>query len=237
MCGRYVLISVQELAERYHLTQLVLDLESGMLEPRYNIAPGQFAPVVRIRDGASHLDLMKWGLVPAWSKSPKLDFPTFNARAEGLDVKATFRGPLRTKRCLVPADGFYEWSGTGKKKQPYFISRPDHALFSFAGLYDVYRQPDGTDLLSYTIITTTPNATIQPLHDRMAVILPPEDEEEWLDPTVTDPLQVMRLLKPAPAELLTLYPVAPLVNSVHHEGAELIRPLEPPPDFTAATLF
>lgn len=221
MCGRYVLTGVAEIAERYQIAQLTFDLA-----PRYNIAPGQENPVVVVDEGARQLELMKWGLVPSWSKTAKMEYPTFNARAEGIDTKSTFRGPLRQRRCLVPATGFYEWSGKGAKKQPYFIHLKEDALFSFAGLYDRCALPDGEVLHTYTIITTTPNAAVAPLHDRMAVILRPEDEEEWLDPTVTDAHQVMRLLAPYPAEALALYPVTSRVNSVHNEGPDLLAPLQ-----------
>ncbi len=214
---------IADFRARYHLTQLTLDLA-----PRYNIAPGQDALVVVVDvTGAHTARMMRWGLVPAWSKTPKPEYPTFNARAEGLEQRAAFRGPLRQRRCLVPADGFYEWSGT-TKKQAYFIQRRDEHTFSFAGLYDRYQQADGQWLESFTIITTTPNATIAPIHTRMAVILRPADEEEWGDPTITDAAQVTRLLRPCDDDVLRVYPVGPRVNNVRNEGADLLAPDAPP---------
>ncbi len=228
MCGRYALFHVgpahiADFRARYQVDQLTLDLA-----PRYNIAPGQDAPVIVVDDtGAHKVHMMRWGLVPAWSKTHHPEYPTFNARAEGLEQRAAFRGPLRQRRCLVPADGFYEWSGTGKK-QAYFIQRRDEQTFSFAGLYDRYRQADGQWLESFTIITTTPNATIAPIHTRMAVILDPADEEEWCDPTVTDAAQVTRLLRPSEDDLLRVYSVGPRVNNARNEGADLLAPSAPP---------
>ena len=221
MCGRYVLHhSAQEVQARFGLVTSLSEVS-----PRYNAAPTQQLPVIVARGEARRLEWMRWGLVPSWAKEINPAVSTFNARAEGISEKPMYRGPIRRQRCLVPADGFYEWRAAGKHKQPYFIHRADDALFAFAGLYDRYRQPDGTDLWSYTIITTEPNAEIAPLHHRMAVILRPEDEEEWLAPEVTDPLQVMRLLRPYPDGELAVYPVSTLVNNARQDAPEMIAPI------------
>lgn len=230
MCGRYALSQVAELPARFGLGQLTLDLA-----PRYNIAPGQFAPVILQAGDERRAEVMRWGLVPAWSREAQPGYATFNARAEGIAAKPAFRGPIRRQRCLVPADGFYEWRKDDARKQPYYIHRTDGALFAFAGLYDRYRQPDGEILQTYTIITTTPNALIAPLHHRMAVVLPPADEDEWLDPAVTDPEQIARLLRPSAPDVLAAYPVGRLVNDGRREGPELIAPLAAPPE--SAPLF
>jgi putative SOS response-associated peptidase YedK len=223
MCGRYTLRhSAQEIQQRFGL-----NAGSAEVVPRYNIAPTQMLPVIFQRGETRLAQPMRWGLVPAWAKEINTSLSTFNARAEGIADKPMYRGPIRRQRCLVPADGFYEWGAAtqGSKKQPYFIHRRDDALFAFAGLYDHWRQPDGTDLWSYTLITTTPNATVAPLHNRMSVILLPEDEAEWLDPGITDPFQVTRLLRPAPDDLLAAYPVATLVNNARTDAPEMIVPL------------
>lgn len=221
MCGRYVLHhTAAQLQARFGLSAI-----AGEVEARYNAAPTQQLPVILQRGTDLRLEWMRWGLVPSWAKEINPSISTFNARAEGISEKPMYRGPIRRQRCLVPADGFYEWHAAGKAKQPYFIHRADDALFAFAGLYDRYRQPDGTDLWSYTIITTEPNAEIAPLHHRMAVILRPEDEAEWLDPGVTDPLQVARLLRPYPDGELAVYPVSTRVNNARLDDAAMIAPL------------
>jgi putative SOS response-associated peptidase YedK len=221
MCGRYVFHhSAQEMQARFGLEEIPEDIEA-----RFNAAPTQNLPVIVQHGDNVQMEWMRWGLVPSWAKEIKTNVSTFNARAEGISDKPMYRGPIRRQRCLVPADGFYEWHAEGRVKQPYFIHRADDALFAFAGLYDHYRQPDGTDLWSYTIITTEPNADIKPLHNRMAVILRPEDEAEWLDPSVTDPFQVARLLRPYPDGELEVYPVSRLVNNSRHDSPEMIAPI------------
>jgi putative SOS response-associated peptidase YedK len=221
MCGRYVFHqSAQAVQARFGLSVV-----AGEIEPRYNAAPTQQMPVIVQHGDARGLEWMRWGLVPSWAKEIDSRVSTFNARAEGISDKPMYRGPIRRQRCLVPADGFYEWHAEGKGKQPYFIHRADDAMFAFAGLYDHYRQPDGTDLWSYTIITTTPNAEIAPLHNRMAVILRPEDEEEWLDPNVTDAMQITRLLRPYPDGELAVYPVSLRVNNARQDSPQMIAPI------------
>jgi putative SOS response-associated peptidase YedK len=218
MCGRYVLRhTTQEIQQRFALEEMI-----GEMEPRYNIAPTQTLPVIVQRGEQRVAQPMRWGLVPSWAKEPNLSLATFNARAEGIAEKPLYRGPIRRQRCLVPADGFYEWQPTDGKKQPYFIHLKDDALFAFAGLYDHWRQPDGTDLWTYTIITGEPNAVIAPLHHRMAVILRRENEAEWLDPGITDPFQVTRLLTPYPADQMEAYPVTTLVNNARQDSPEMI---------------
>ena len=221
MCGRYVLhSSTHEIQARFGLSETI-----HVVEPRYNAAPTQQLPVIVQRGAERRMKWMRWGLVPSWAKAINPNVSTFNARAEGISEKPMYRGPIRRQRCLVPADGFYEWHAEGTKKQPYFIHRADDALFAFAGLYDRYRQPDGTDLWSYTIITTEPNAEIAPLHHRMAVILRPENEEEWLAPDITDPMQVARLLRPYLDGELAVYPVSSRVNNARLDGPEMIAPI------------
>jgi putative SOS response-associated peptidase YedK len=223
MCGRYVLHhSLRELQARFGAEQLDLPFS-----PRYNVAPTQAMPIVTQQGENRAIALMTWGLIPAWAKDTKPGFATINARAEGIAEKPAFRVPIRRHRCLVPADGYYEWQARDGKKQPYFIHFTDNRIFAFAGLYDIHRAADGADLHTYTIITTTPNTTLAPLHDRMAVILKPEDEAEWLDPGVTDPFQVTRLLRPYEISDIEAYPIGPQVNRPAYDAPDLLSPLGP----------
>ncbi|MCA9086991.1 MAG: SOS response-associated peptidase, partial [Planctomycetaceae bacterium] len=168
-------------AERFHLP-IIPDLT-----PRYNVAPSQSVGVIRVTH-AGHREFvaLRWGLVPAWSLEPRTAYSTFNARAETVADKPTYRHAFRRRRCLIPADGFYEWRTVGKRKQPYCIAPTDGQPFAFAGLWERWER-DGTVVESCTIVVTTANATIAPLHDRMPVILARADEALWLDPALTDP--------------------------------------------------
>ena len=220
MCGRYTLRKTGEIQARFLVNDAPADLA-----PRYNIAPSERMPVIVQHEENRKIEVMSWGLVPSWSKEPKPPFSTFNARAEGIAEKPAFRLPIRRRRCLIPADGFYEWGKTGSRKQPYFIHMRDDRLFAFAGLYDIWHGEGGQEIISYTIITGEPNDVIAPLHNRMAVILRPEDEAEWLDPGVTDPFQVTRLLKPYPADEMDVYPVSSLVNRAGYDTADMVAPM------------
>ncbi len=150
------------------------------------------------------LSLMKWGLVPSWAKDDKLSYSTFNARAEGIDRKASFKRPIRSQRVIIPASAFFEWKGHKGLKTKFRIARRDGDLFGFAGLYDIWTSPDSDELTSCTIITTVPNTDLEMVHDRMPVILLPEDEDEWLNPDRTEPEELLPCLKPYPDGLLTV---------------------------------
>jgi putative SOS response-associated peptidase YedK len=178
-----------------------------------------------LRDEAekNQLEWFKWGLVPFWSKEPKSGYSTINARAEGIADKPAYRKPIRSQRCLIPSDGFYEWQKTGTGKQPFYIHLKSAELFGFAGLYDIYRDRDGNELKTFTIITTEANDLVAPIHNRMPVILRAQDEAEWLDPTINDPFQVTRLLQPYPAEFMELYPVSRKVNAVANDVPEILE--------------
>ena len=223
MCGRYVLTNTEQLQRRFAVAQLPLELS-----PQYNIAPGQTLPVVVAGESGHAVELMRWGLIPSWSKDPKVGAKLINARAEGLADKPSFRSPLRRQRCLVPASGFYEWRKAGPAKTPYFIHLTSGELFGFAGLWDHWRDPHGQELHTYTIVTTAPNALVAPIHNRMPVILPRDAEDAWLDPENHDPAFLTALLRPYPAEQLEAYPVSPAVNSTANTGARLIAPLSAP---------
>lgn len=221
MCGRYVLSKPHNVVDRFAATQVKINLE-----PHFNIAPSQLNPIVlQEASGEIVVDEMKWGLVPFWSKEPKAEYSTINARAEGIDTKPAYRKPIRSQRCIVPATGFFEWEKTTHGKVPFFIHLKTDELFGFAGLYDIYRDKEGHELKTFTIITTEANPLVERLHTRMPVILHRENEAEWLDREVTDAHQVLRLLKPYPAELMELYPVSRRVNSPENDEAELLTPV------------
>jgi len=216
MCGRYSFVPTESIAARFDIQQAQLTLL-----PRYNVAPSQSMPVV-VRKSPNRLVEMQWGLIPSWSKEPRAQFSTINARAETITKSPVFRGPFKSRRCLVPASGFYEWRQTGQGKQPYCIRLKAGELFAFAGLYDVWRNGEGNELYSYTIITTTPNDLVAPIHNRMPVILQQEDEQVWLD-NEADSARLLALLVAYPADKMEAYPVSRAVNSPANEGAELLQ--------------
>ncbi len=222
MCGRYVLNAPDDLSERFQLRQLSVSLPHS-----WNIAPttSQLV-VVENRDGDREARTMTWGLTPRWAKDAARKGPSpINARAEGISDKPMFRNLLRNRRCLVPANGFYEWKNLGDHKQPYYVSIPDEPVFSFAGLYDAWKADDEQVVASYTIITTAANSLMSGIHQRMPVILHRDDEEEWLDRSINDPGQIERLLVPYPAEDMAVVPVSRAVNNVRNDGPELIAPV------------
>lgn len=218
--------------------------ERPNLAPRWNVAPTQEIAVIRARppagedgdgqEGADHrpaaqLVPMRWGLVPFWAKDAGIGARMINARADTLAEKPAFREALKRRRCLIPADGFYEWSGGAGRKQPHYIHRRDGGLLAFAGLWESWRGPKGEPpldppLLTATIVTTEANATLRTLHERMPVILPEGDHARWLDPA-TPPEQALALLRPAADDLLLAVPVSPRVNAVRNDDADCIRPL------------
>jgi len=223
MCGRFALTepdpaAIAEQFSVHHVPELA---------PRYNIAPTQpVATVVREPEhGLNEIAVMRWGLIPAWAKDPSIGSRLINARGETVHEKPSFRAALRRRRCLVLADGFYEWQKRPDGvKQPVFIRLKDDGLFALAGLWERWTEPQsGEVLVTCTIITTSPNELVAPLHNRMPVILPREDYDAWLDPARTDPATVMPLLRPYPAEAMTCYPVSRLVNNPRNEGPELIE--------------
>ncbi|WP_141505943.1 SOS response-associated peptidase [Paenibacillus luteus] len=223
MCGRYTLtVTLEELLVRYMIGETMVPFH----RPKYNVAPSQQVLSI-IHDGqANRLGELKWGLVPPWADDPKIGFQMLNARSETAASKPAFQTPLRRKRCLIPADGFYEWKTTATGKQPMRITLKSRALFSMAGLYETWLSPDGTKINSCTILTTTPNELVAPIHDRMPVILRPEDEHLWLDRTVMDTAMLMPLLVPYQASELEAYPVSAAVGSVRNDEPSLIEPFD-----------
>jgi putative SOS response-associated peptidase YedK len=194
MCGRYEIVDGKRIFIRFRVATAAPELP-----PNLDVRPTQQVPVLL----ADHeLTLMKWGLVPAWAKDETIGSRMINARAEGIADKPSFKRPLRTQRCLLPASAFFEWQGARGAKVKYRIARTDGDMVGLAGLYDVWRSPNGSELTTCTIITCSPNATVAPIHDRMPVILLPEDEDAWLDPDLTEVEEIRHYLRPYPAELL-----------------------------------
>lgn len=220
MCGRYSLITeIGQLALRFGFDA------SGLEQPqRYNIAPTQ--PVLAVRGGERRLaSYMRWGLVPSATRGMSSGPPLINARAETVAERPTFRSALLRRRCLIPADGFYEWQrNTGRR--PVRVTLASGEPFAFAGLWDTWRDPRGEVVESCTIITTEANELLQPIHDRMPVILPEDVEPLWLDSGMQDATALVSLLAPYPSEAMTTYEVSPLVNSAANDGPELIAPAQ-----------
>jgi len=234
MCGRYRLTrSQKQLEERFDAYGEV------EVSPRYNIAPSQ--PVVTIRQDATKpvrtLSLMRWGLIPSWTKDISIGNKTINARAETVTTTPSFREPLKSHRCLIPADGFYEWRRNGKTKQPYCFEVNGGDLFAFAGLWDRWMSPQGELIESCTILTTTPNSLVSDIHDRMPVILSPDDYDLWLDPAFRDTASLSRMLKPFDAALMSRYPVSTRVNHVLNDDADCAKPLDPETSPAQSQLF
>ena len=220
MCGRFALVATgEEVAAHYQLP------ETPFIAPRYNIAPTQPVAAVRLDNaGARQLTHFQWGLIPSWSKDPALGSKMINARAETAADKPAFRAAFKRRRCLIPATGFYEWQATDGRKQPMHIRAAGGGLLSLAGLWEVWHAPDGGELETCTILTTTPNVLMEPIHNRMPVILDPADYDMWLDPaTALD--QLNHLLRPFAPEMLAAYPVSTAVNRPQNDTADCIAPL------------
>jgi putative SOS response-associated peptidase YedK len=196
MCGRYQLLRPQDIPARFETVNTLADLHADE-----DVRPTEAIPVV---DMGRELTLMHWGFVPSWAKERPKGAPLINARAEGIETKPTFRKPLRFQRCIIPATGFYEWQtpASGGKKVKYLFTRTDGDFLALAGLYDTWKTPEGQDLRSCVIITTTPNAEVAPVHDRMPVILGEDDEAVWLNPDETESEALLAMLRPAPDAML-----------------------------------
>jgi putative SOS response-associated peptidase YedK len=224
MCGRYEL----------HSQPAVIALAFGLAHPpdvhaRYNIAPMTDIPIVRVNaEGQRELVRLRWGLVPRWAKEPSIGAKLINARGETIAEKPSFRMPFRRHRCLLPADGFYEWQpvpgGEHGRKQPLHIGMKDGSLFAMAGLYERWRNDEGDLIDSCTIVTTPANDLLRPVHDRMPMIVARDAYARWLDPANAD---VADLIAPFPSEQMAYYPISSRVNSVHHDDATLIEPAAP----------
>lgn len=222
MCGRFSLsVSAQTLAKFFRLSEV------PSFERRYNLAPTQsVATVVVPQPGCDRqFQWMRWGLIPSWAKDPKIGNRMINARVETVAEKPAFRNALKQRRCLVLADGFYEWQQQGKQKQPYYFQVNQGEPFAFAGLWETWQSPEDERIVSCTLITTVANDKVQPIHDRMPVILSPESYDAWLDPSLKEPQAVLSLLVPEPVEKMNTYPVSQGVNNPSFDRPDCIQPL------------
>lgn len=226
MCGRYRLTRKKEiLAEHFGIEP------DDNWQPRYNVAPTQDIAVIRQhRDEPKRIaSVMRWGLIPFWSKDPNAGFKMINARAEDVAEKPAFREALRKRRCLIPADGFYEWQKSGGKKRPFCFTMADDSLFAFAGIWERWKNPEGQWIETCSIITTTPNQLTEDVHDRMPVILHPEDYDLWLDPGFHNVKELQSMLRPYEADQMKRYEVSNRVNAVQNDDPEVIAPAEAQP--------
>jgi putative SOS response-associated peptidase YedK len=222
MCGRFTITTdLQILVERFN----ILNDLSFEYQPRYNIAPSQPVPAI-INDGkANRMGLLKWGLIPSWSKEKAQSYKMINARAETLTIKTSFKNLLKSRRCLIPADSFYEWKKENGGKIPMRMLLKDNKLFAMAGLWDSWISPAGETVNTFTIITTAPNELLKPIHDRMPVILTPEKEQLWLDPVIDFKL-LNEILVPYPASKMDYYAVSTFINSTKNDTPECILPVK-----------
>ena len=216
MCGRFTLDPTTKLYERFEISNRL------EIKARFNIAPTQDVPVI-IRNSPNRIVLMRWGLIPHWAKDESIGTKMINARAETITEKPSFKRLLPSKRCIVPASGYYEWQASEKGKQPYYIHADAGEFLPFAGLYDLWKNPEGIEIYTITIITTEPTVNLRAIHNRMPVVLEPAAEDVWLNPDVTDPQELTPLLHPYAVKTLDFYPVSKAVNRAGVESPELIK--------------
>ena len=218
MCGRYTVTSSPEAIRALFRYQ-----EQPNFPPRYNVAPTQPIAIVRLMDGKRQFALVRWGLLPSWVKDPKSFTLLINARGESVAEKPAFRAAMKRRRCLIPADGFYEWQAVGGRKQPFFVHAKSGAPLAFAGLWETWTGPNGEELDTATIVTTRANRTLAAIHDRMPVILAPEAFDLWLDSANVDATTAAALIAPAPENLLEAYEVATAVNRTANDNPKLLE--------------
>ena len=222
MCGRYTLFKLEQLLHRFPW----IEHPPEHAVARYNVAPTQPVPAISNAE-PDRFAFFHWGLIPAWAKDPSIGSRMINARVETLAEKPAFRTALRRRRCLVPADGFYEWrrEPDGKTKTPMYIRLKSGEPFAFAGLWETWRPPDGSELPSCTFITGPPNELVAPIHDRMVVILRPEHYQSWLDPRERHPDELLPMLTPYPADEMEAVAVSRAVNSPKNDSAACVAPV------------
>ncbi|NMD71033.1 SOS response-associated peptidase [Bacillus sp. DNRA2] len=222
MCGRFTLTAtLTEILNRFDIEEF-FDEENFL--PNYNVAPSQLVLAIINNRTINKMGYLRWGLIPPWAKDITLGSKMINARSETILEKPSFRDPFRRKRCLIVADSFYEWKRIdAKTKTPMRIRLKSNDLFGMAGLWEQWKTPDGKSIFTCTVITTTPNTLMERIHDRMPVILKPEDEKIWLDPTNNDLGQLTQLLQPLDPDLMEAYEVSSLVNSPKNNSIELIQ--------------
>ena len=228
ICGRYVLKSApRAIRAQFDIVDEHWGETSRREEwrPRFNLAPSQVAPVVRLIEGKRHIDLLRWGLIPSWAEDPSISMKLINARSETAATKPAFRAAFRSHRCIVPADGFYEWQHLASGKQPFYIHRKDGQLLAMAGLWEHWTPPGTQDSVqTFTILTTEANDWMRQIHDRMPLALEGDEVGTWLNPeTKTEDLQ--RLMRPLGEDQLAAYPVSKAVGNVHHDQPALVEPI------------
>jgi putative SOS response-associated peptidase YedK len=225
MCGRYKLSRRKQIVEEY-FDSAASDVEDW--SPRYNIAPTQQVPVIRQhpKEPVRQISIMRWGLIPSWSKDTSGAAQMINARSETAGTNPAFRDALKSRRCLIPADGFYEWKRDGKTKQPFCFEVNQGQLFAFAGLWDGWKDPKGNWIRTCSILTTSANAVAAAAHDRMPVILEPDGYDPWLDPGMQNVAAASELLKPYDAHLMRCCAVSTRINYVSNDDEECSRPVE-----------
>ncbi|MRR06709.1 MAG: SOS response-associated peptidase [Deltaproteobacteria bacterium] len=225
MCGRFTSLFSPEVLENTFGVQAPPDIS-----PRYNIAPTQQVWIIRgSATGGRHLSSARWGLVPHWAKDLSIGNRMINARCETVHEKPAFRQSIQTRRCIVPASGFFEWTTTPTGKTPHYVTMRDGSPLAFAGIWESWKTSEGEDIETFAILTTTANCLMAPIHDRMPVILHQTELELWLERSVNNPLKLQRLYQPYPAELLQEWAVSTAVNNPAHEKPETITPVEPQP--------
>ncbi len=221
MCGRFDCHSEMTVI----LKLFKIDHFAIQYKPHYNIAPSQ--NIIVLKDtGQREMIQCRWGFLPRWAKDPKMAYKMINARAETVADKPVFKDAFKDHRCLVIADGFYEWEHQGKFKQPVYIRLKSHTPFGFAGLYSTWCSPEGEDICTCTIITTDANELLRPIHDRMPVIIPTDKEDLWLDPKTTEKEKLLPLLAPYPSEEMEFYRVSPVMNKPDYDSPEVINPVK-----------
>jgi putative SOS response-associated peptidase YedK len=227
MCGRYRVSKRKQLVEE-HFHAVPEEDDDDDWKPRYNVAPTQPVPAIRQnpKEPVRELCLLRWGLIPAWAKDASEAAKRINARSEYARTLPVFRDALKFRRCLIPADGFYEWKKNGAAKQPYCFEVNNGELFAFAGIWERWKNPSGEWIKTCSILTTTPNAVTSVIHDRMPVILDPDDYDLWLDPGMQDTTVASELLKPFDAGLMRCYPVSARINNAANDDEECSRPAE-----------
>jgi len=226
MCGRYLILSSAEAFRR-----LFGYREEPSFPPRYNVAPTQPVPIVRMAQGERQFALVRWGLIPPWIEDPRRFTLIVNARVESVNDKPAFRNAMRRRRCLFPADGFYEWRDDGGRKRPFCVRPKDRAPIAFAGLWESWMGPNGEEMETAAIVTTTANRDLAALHPRMPAIIPAHAFDPWLDCAKVDAMTAIALIEPAPDGLLEAYEISPAVNRTANDGPALIEPVaaEPSP--------
>lgn len=218
MCGRFQLsVKGRHISERFNV-----EVFDEFYKPNYNCAPSQKLPVITNAEKGK-LSYFKWGLIPFWAKDPKIGYRLINTRAETITEKPSFKSAFKKRRCLIPANGFYEWR-KDENKTPFRITVNEDELFAMAGLWESWKDGEGKKVHTFSIITTTPNSLMESIHDRMPVILQPEDEERWL--TEEDEPKLLELLKPCDPYLMKAYPISKKVNSPANNGPEIVEPIE-----------